>query len=105
MFDPDLLLTLGAAVLAVLLVLLAYMPPSVCPLAIVPAPRGRFPLCSFARWATAVFILVNTLLSLVGPHTFPLVSDLIAVGVWLLLLLPASKPETPADEIRAGPAR
>lgn len=105
MFDPELLLTLGAAVLAVLVVLLAYMPPSVCPLAIVPPTRGRFPLCSFARWATAVFIVVNTLLSLVGPHTFPLVSDLIALGVWLLLLPAGRRAEAPADEIQAGPAR
>lgn len=104
MFDPDLLLTLGSAVLAVAVVLLAFMPPSVCVFAVVAPTSPRFPFRSFTRWATAVFIPLNTVLSLAAPHRFPLVSDLIAVGVLIVLLVTERKPAAGANDVQAGSA-
>jgi hypothetical protein len=106
MFDPDILLTLGAAVLAFVVVLLAYMPPSVCVFSITTPPRGRFAYLCFAKWVTSVFILLNTVLGLAAPHRFPLISDLIAIGVLVLLLAATRKPTAAiaADKAHAGPA-
>ena len=104
MFDPDLLLTLGAAVLAVAMVLLAFMPPSVCVFSVLAPTSPRFPFRKFARWATAVFIPLNTVLSLAAPHRFPLVSDLIALGILILLIVTERKPRSVADNVQAGSA-
>ena len=52
-----------------------------------------------------MFILLNTVLGLAAPHRFPLISDLVAVAILVLLLTVTRKPEAAADKLQAGRAR
>ena len=83
------------AVAAVLIVSPGYRSPYMNGLAI-PAPMpDKFPLLSFARAATVVFLVLINLVDIGIFHRFPVAATLIGGGVLVLLFLPgeASKPD------------
>lgn len=81
------------AILACLLVTAGYRSPYMSSLAI-PAPTpGKFPLKSFARSATVVFLALIIAASLMFAHRFPVGLTLISVGALMLMFLPPDRPE------------
>jgi len=100
MFDSiigsPIVLSLLCGLVAALLVSPAYMSPYGLGLAI-PAPMpAKFPLRSFAKAALIAFIVLVNAVSLGLAHRLPLGSTLVAVGLLMLLFLPA-------DESADGP--
>lgn len=88
--ESPIALTLLCGAVAALLVSPGYMAPSRLGLAL-PAPTPRFPLRSFARAALIAFIILVNAVSLGLAHRLPLGSTLVAVGVLMLLFLPADE--------------
>jgi len=89
--ESPVVLTLMCGALAAFVVSPGYMSPYRLGLAI-PAPMpGKFPLRSFARAALIAFIILINAASLGLAHRLPLGSTLVAVGVLILLFLPADE--------------
>jgi hypothetical protein len=87
--ESPVVLTLMCGALAAVLVSPGYMSPYRLGLAI-PAPMpDKFPLRSFARAAVIAFIVLINAASLGLAHRLPLGSTLVAVGVLMLLFMPA----------------
>ena len=90
--ESPVVLTLLCGAIAAVLVSPGYMSPYRLGLAI-PAPMpAKFPLRSFAKAALIAFIILINAVSLGLAHRLPLGSTLVAVGVLMLLFLPADEP-------------
>jgi predicted permease len=81
------------AILACLVVSAGYMSPYMNGLAIPALASAKFPLKSFARSATVVFLPLIIGASLLFAHRFPVGLTLISVGALMLMYLPPDRPE------------
>jgi hypothetical protein len=81
------------AILACLVVTVGYRSPHMSGLAILAPMTGKFPLKSFAKSATVVFLALIIGASLLFAHRFPVGLTLISVGALMLMFLPPDRPE------------